>query len=253
MTNMTQHADAYDVAGRVAVITGSGRGIGRACALDLARSGANIVLTSRTVAELDEVAAEIEALGSSALVIPGDVADYESCSRMAQTAFDAFGQIDILINNAGAGGPCTVADSDPSVWAGIISLNLIGPFNMTHAVLPHMIKAGSGRIVMIGSGLGHNAVAGLSAYGASKAGLSHLTKILADEVWAHGIDVNEVVPGPVITKLTEGLVAVGEAPDGLPSERVKTPEEVGDLIGWLLRQRVGGPTGQIFSLARRSL
>ncbi|SDE66018.1 SDR family NAD(P)-dependent oxidoreductase [Rhodococcus tukisamuensis] len=245
--------DAFDLTDKVAVVTGAGRGIGRACALQLAGAGANVVLASRTTSELQAVAAEVEALGSKALVVPCDVAEYSACSDVARSAFDTFGRIDVLVNNAGTGAPCPVLEAEPEEWAGVIALNLIGPFNMSRAVLPHMIDSGGGRIIMIGSGLGHSPMGGLTAYGSSKAGMSHFMKALSDEVWEHGIDVNEVIPGPVATKLTEALVTVGEAPEGLPSERVKSPYEVAELVGWLAQQRIGGPTGQIFSLARRAL
>ncbi|MFE4503547.1 SDR family NAD(P)-dependent oxidoreductase [Rhodococcus sp. NPDC056743] len=252
-SQILSNSDEFDLSKRVAVITGAGRGIGRACALQLASVGADIVLTSRTTTELEAVGAEVEALGSKALIVPCDVSEYGACDEVARKAVDVFGRIDVLVNSAGTGAPCTVVDAEPAEWTRVVTLNLVGAFNISHAVLPHMIEAGGGRIIMIGSGHGHSVTGGFSAYGASKAGVSHLMKTLSEEVWAHGIDVNEVIPGPVATKLTEGLVAVGEAPAGLPSERVKLPHEVAELVGWLAQQRIGGPTGQIFSLARRAL
>ncbi len=245
--------DTFELADKVAIVTGGGRGIGRACALELAGAGAHIVLISRTTTELDAVAGEVEALGSKALALPCDISDYDACNDIVHEAVSAFGRIDVLVNNAGTGAPTPVMDSDPADWAGVIAVNLIGPYNMSRAVLPHMVDTGGGRIIMIGSGMGHSPAAGFSAYGSSKAGLSYLMKTISEEVWAHGIDVNEVVPGPVATRLTAALVQVGAAPEGLPSERVKSPTEVAELVGWLARQRVGGPTGQIFSLARRAL
>lgn len=245
--------DRFGLQDKVAVVTGGGRGIGRACALELAGAGAHIVLVSRTTAELDAVAGEVEALRSKALVLPGDISAYDACNDIVHEAVSTFGRIDVLVNSAGTGAPTPVMDSGPADWARVIAVNLIGSFNMSRAVLPHMVDTGGGRIIMIGSGIGHSPAAGFSAYGASKAGLTYLMKTLSEEVWAHGIDVNEVVPGPVATQLTAALVQVGEAPEGLPSERVKLPAEVAELVGWLARQRIGGPTGQIFSLARRAL
>lgn len=253
MRSQAESNHAFDLSDKVAVVTGSGRGIGRACALELAGAGADIVLVSRTTTELESVADEVQALGSRALALPCSISDYEACDGVVRKAVDEFGRIDVLVNSAGSGAPKPVMDSEPTEWADVIAVNLIGSFNMSRAVLPHMVDAGGGRIIMIGSGLGHSPVAGMSAYGSSKAGMSYLMKTLSEEVWEYGIDVNEVIPGPVATRLTEGLVREGEAPEGLPSERVKSPTEVAELVGWLTRQRIGGPTGQIFSLARRAL
>ncbi len=253
MHSQTMTNQPFDLSDKVAVVTGSGRGIGRACALELAAAGADIVLLSRTSAELETVADEVRALGSKALALPCDVSDYDACDGVVRTAVDAFGRIDVLVNSAGKGAPTPFLESEPAEWADVIAVNLIGPFNIARAVIPHMVDAGGGRIILIGSGLGHSPVAGMSAYGSSKAGMSYLAKTLSEEVWEYGIDVNEVIPGPVATRLTEGLLHEGEAPEGLPSERVKSPAEVAELVGWLTRQRVGGPTGQVFSLARRAL
>lgn len=239
---------------RVAIVTGAGRGIGRAGALALARSGAHIVLAARSGGEIDAVAAEVAALGVRALPVITDVTVFEECQHLAKAAAEEFGRIDVLVNNAGGGDTSSrLVDSDPRLWADTVTLNLVSVFNVSRAVLPHMIEAGFGRVVNIGSGTGYSAVSGTSAYGAAKAGVAHLTRVLAQEVWRHGIDVNELVPGPVATRLTEADFTPGQTPRLSPSERVKEPEEVAELLLWLLERPTGGPTGQLFSLARRPL
>lgn len=254
MTAEPQSPDhRYQLTGRTVIVTGAGRGIGRACALWFAAAGANVVLAARTRTELDVVAQEAESLGVRALVVACDVSNYAACQELADQAIASFGRIDVLINNAGMGAPKPLADEDPAVWAQTISLNVVGPFNTSHVVIPHMRAVGGGRIIMIGSGQGHANVVEYSAYGSSKAALSYLTRTMSMELWSDGIDVNEVIPGPVLTALTEQIVVLDQAPPGLPSERVKMPEDVADLVGWIVGQRVGGPTGQVFSLARRPL
>lgn len=239
--------------GKVAIVTGGGRGIGKACAMNLARAGSHVVVASRSKIELDETTEVLTELGAKVIAVQCDVTRHDECIRLGEKVMAEFGRIDILINNAGAELSGKLVKSDPATWAGVISVNLVGSFNMCHVIVPHMIAGGGGRIVMIGSGVGHSPRVGQSAYGSSKAGLSYLTQSLAQEVWQDGIDVNEVVPGPVATRMTGEIFNLGEPPLGVPSERVKAPSEVADFVEWLLRQRFGGPTGQVFSLARRPL
>lgn len=243
-----------DLKDKVVLVTGAGRGIGRACALSFAQVGADVVLAARTPSELESVAAEVAALGRRALAVPCDVSVYDDCAMLSAAALQALGRVDVLINNAGATLQGKVTECDPGAWASVVHLNVVGVFNVCHVVVPIMKKQGGGQIVMMGSGAGHAPAVGLSAYGASKAGLSYFAKVLSQEVWRHGIDVNEVVPGPVVTRLTqEHLAAGGGGLRSLPSERVKTPQEVGDFVRWLVQRPPGGPTGQVFSLARRPL
>jgi len=241
------------LAGRVALITGSGRGIGRAAALALAEEGADIAVSARTAAEIETVAGEVRARGRRAIALPCDVTVYRECRSMVESTIAELGRLDILVNNAGGSARADVADSDPESWTAIIMTNLSGVYYCTRAALPFMVGAGSGKIINIGSGMGHAVATGNSAYSASKAGVWMLTQVLAQEVWSHGVDVNEVVPGPVYTKFTEDVFRPGAPPPYTPSERVKLPEEVAELILWLAVRPSGGPTGQSFSLARRPL
>ena len=238
--------------GRVAVVTGGGRGIGRSIALAFAREGADVCLVARTRSQLEAVAAEVEGLSRRALAVTADVTSPDQVERLAEEARAGFGRVDVLVNNAGGGVERRpVLESDPALWIGDIEVNLISAYLVSRAVLPLMIESGGGRVINIGSGMGHSP--GRGAYTVAKAGLWTLTQSLAEEVWQHGIDVNELIPGPVATQATQGRMEVGGAPPFAPSERVKYPDEVAPLAVWLASQAAGGPTGQSFSLARRPL
>ena len=172
---------------------------------------------------------------------------------MAGKVKDAFGTIDILVNNAGGGiERRSILESEPEEWVKDVSLNLISAYLVTHALLPLLIEAGAGHIVNVGSGAGYSAGALRSAYRSGKAGLWMFTRCLAEETWEHGINVNELIPGPVATYLTRRGFKVGR-PHHIPSEYVKGPDDVVPLAVWLATQPKTGPTAQSFSLARRPL
>ena len=242
------------LAGKVVLVTGGGRGIGRATALALAGAGADVAVAARSEGEIAAVADEVRALGRRALAVACDVTRFDACQATVERVVGELGRLDVLVANAGgAEEHRPVLDSDPERWAWTVSVNLIGVYHCCRAALPALVAAGGGKIVTIGSGMGHAPVPGNSAYNAAKAGAWMLTRCLAQEVWEQGIDVNEVVPGPVLTRLTEDRFVVGEPPPLAPSERVKGPDEVGELVLWLATRPPGGPTGQSFSLARRPL
>ena len=243
-----------DLVGKVAIVTGGGRGIGRAIALAVAGAGADVCVCARTVAEIEQVAGEVREIGRRALAVPCDVADAAHVDGLAEQTIAALGRADIVLNNAGGGiGPGTVAEADPALWRRAVEVNLMGTYLVTRAFLPHLVAAGGGKIINIGSGMGHSPRPGNSSYAVAKAGVWMLTQVLAQEVWQQGIEVNEIVPGPVATRLTAGRMEVGGPPPFAESERVKPPEEVAELALWLATRPRGGPTSQSFSLARRSL
>jgi 3-oxoacyl-[acyl-carrier protein] reductase len=240
------------LSGRVAVVTGGGRGIGRAIALAFADEGADLCLVARTAEQLEAVAGEVRALGRTAVLSVADVTSKGDCRGIADTVRKAFGRLDILVNNAGGGiEPASVLESNPDLWVKDVEANLVSAYLVTRHLLPLMVEAGGGKIINVGSGMGHGAGAANSAYRVGKAGNWMLTRCLAAEVWEHGIDVNELVPGPVQTDLTKSRMQVGAPPPFAPSERVKYPEDVAPLAVWLAAQPPGGPTAQSFSLARR--
>lgn len=241
------------ISGQTVIITGASRGIGRACGVALAAAGARVVLGARTLTGVEAVAQEIRATGQEAVAVQVDVTSQADNERLAAAALEAFGSIDVLIANAGIESSATILRAEPAEWIDTITTNLVGSFLGARAVLPAMKEQGSGQVLFIGSGVGHSRTPGRSAYGASKAGISYLSSVLAQEVWRHGINVNEIIPGPVATAMTEARWSLGETPEHLPSERVKPPEAVADLVRMVLALGPDGPTGQVFSLARRPL
>jgi 3-oxoacyl-[acyl-carrier protein] reductase len=166
------------------------------------------------------------------------------------------GRLDTLVVSAGGGADRKpVVTSDPLRWARTLQVNLLGAYHASRAAIPHMERAGGGKIITLGSGLGHRPSPGNCSYNVAKAGLSMFTRCLAMEVWSLGIDVNEVIPGPVYTALTADVFSPrdGKRPPIAESENVKTPEECMNLIMFLATYPAGGPTGQTFSLARRPI
>ncbi len=245
--------------GKVAVVTGGGRGIGRAIARQLAREGADVALCARTREETDAVAQELRQLGRRALAQSVDVSNWEQVQAFAGAVAGELGRVDVLVNNAGGGveRETPIAQSDPQRWWRAIEVNLQGTYLVTRAFLEHLNDGA--RLVNIGSGMGHEAPRGNnSSYNVAKAGVNMFTQALAVEVWERGILVNEVLPGLVAngldpeTKLEEARRR-GAAPRFAPSERLKHPDRVAELVLWLATRGEDGPTGQTFSLARRPL
>lgn len=240
--------------GKIALVTGSGRGIGRAIAIAFATEGADLVLAARTSEQLDAVAEEIRALGRNVLSVPTDVTNRQSVDALTEKVRGEFGRLDILVNNAGGGiERNSILDSDPDVWIEDVTVNCISAYLISHALLPLMIESGGGRVINVGSGMGHRPTASSSAYHVGKAGMWMFTQCLSEEVWEHNITVNELIPGPVATRLTGDRMRVGGPPPFAPSEVVKAPEDVVPLALFLATQPDGGPTAQTFSLTRRPI
>ncbi len=246
---------------KVVVVSGAGRGIGRSIAIALARAGADIVGCSRTTGELAGLAADVNQLGRRCATARVDVADWENVNRFAETVVAEFGRCDILVNNAGGSfASGKLADSDPAQWTKTVDINLYGTYYLIRALLADIPRGG--KIINIASGMGLAALPGDSSYAAAKAAVHMLTQVLSQEVWERGIDVNDVIPGLVATtnvtwasdrSSVESVMAEfeGKTPPFAPSERVKHPDELGELVAWMASLPPGGPTGQSFSLARR--
>jgi 3-oxoacyl-[acyl-carrier protein] reductase len=213
--------------GKVALITGAGRGIGRATALLFAREGADVVLASEVWEEIDAVAAEVQALGRPAVPVTADLCDEAQVTALAKTARDAMGRVDALVYSAGVAIHGEVATLPTESWDLNFAVNVRGMFLLTRALLPQFIKRRSGTIVNISSKLGKEGSALRAAYAASKHAVIGFTSSLALELKPHGIRVNAVCPGPVATPLRAR---------NYPNEDARTltqPEEVAQVILYL--------------------
>ncbi|KAA3438423.1 3-ketoacyl-ACP reductase [Rufibacter hautae] len=211
--------------GKTALITGAGKGIGRAVALALAKEGVNIGLLARTQSDLEKVAAEIEALGVETSIVTADVTQIYSVNHAVEQVQQELGFIDILINNAGVASFGKFLDLEPDQWEHIIKVNLMGPYYVTRAVLPAMISKKTGDIVNISSTAGQRGSAVTSAYSASKFGLIGLSESLMQEVRKHNIRVTTLTPSTVATELAVGL----KLTDGNP-EKVMQPEDFAEFV-----------------------
>lgn len=248
-----------DLSGKVAVVTGGGRGIGRAIARMLAGAGADVAICARSQEEIDAVATELRGMGRKAVAHSVDVADWDQVSGFAQRVVGDLGKVDVLVNNAGGGVErnTPIAQSDPKTWWRGVEVNLQGTYYVTRAFLEHLNDGA--KVVNIGSGMGHEAPrGGNSSYNVAKAGVRMFTQALAVEVWERGIQVNEVLPGIVANGLDpeaklEAARKSGDAPRFAPSERLKHPDRVADVVLWLATRGDDGPIGQTYSLARRPL
>jgi 3-oxoacyl-[acyl-carrier protein] reductase len=239
---------------KTALVTGGGRGIGQAIALAFAREGARIVICSRTERELDAVAEKIREAGVEVLPKVCDVTDEDQVMALVESIEARFGRLDILVNNAGGEvEPGSVRGSMPRQWWQTVEINVFGTYLVTRLALPLLERSAPAKIINIGSGMGREPHPGNSSYNVAKAGTWMFTRCLAQEVWELGIDVNEIIPGPVRTQATKVSMPAGGPPPFAASERIKPPEEVAELALWLAGRPAGGPTGQSFSLARRPL
>lgn len=240
------------LADKVAVVTGAGRGIGAAIAQGLAAAGATVVCSARSATEIACVAARIEAAGGRAMALPADVTQADQVGALYAETVARAGGLDLLFVNAGVSlDQRPVETSDPVAFERTFQANLFGAYHCARLAIPHMRARGGGRMVMTGSGMGHSSLHGHAAYSCSKAALWMLVRILADELRAENISVNELVPGPVRTAMT-GVPQRGGSVVNNPVEWLKRPEDVVPLALFLATHPAPGPTGQSFSLMRRT-
>jgi len=249
------------LAGRRALVTGGGRGIGRAVALDLARAGAAVAVASRTAQERDAVRAEVAALGVASVALPCDVSRVEDVREMFRQARAALGGVDILVNGAGIAPSAPLVKTSDELWHAALETNLSGAFYCLREALPEMAQRGWGRAVNLASIAGKTGNPYIAAYSASKHGLLGLTKVAALEMAEHGVTVNAVCPGYVDTPMTDaGVARMAEKTgrpaaeirrrieDMSPQKRLVTSEEVSALVLFLCGDAARGITGQALSV-----
>jgi 3-oxoacyl-[acyl-carrier protein] reductase len=218
------------LAKEVAIITGGGTGIGKGAALALAKEGCRVVVCGRRLKPLEEVTKLISAQGGEARAVQTDISDHSQVVKLVEATLDAFGSIDILINNAAIDGGEAILTHNPQEWDEIMAINLRGPFLVAHAVLPTMRAKHSGQIINISSESGLEHYPGDGAYGVSKHALNALGEYIQRENQEFGIRVNTICPGMVVTEMTRNST-------GLDHNKCLYPEDIADLIVWLLTRR----------------
>ncbi len=238
----------FDLSGRVAIVTGTSRGLGQYFARALAKAGADLVLTSRERARLLPFAEEMQGLGRRTLSLELDVRNHDSIERMAATAEEEFGHLDILVNNAGCNVRKSALDISWEDWNLILDTNLRGSFFVSQAVARRMIPRRYGRIVNIGSVTSVSGYAGLAPYGASRGGIRQLTMSLADDWGKHGVTVNCLAPGWFRTEqnkvLYESKEWVDYLCDRIPVKRPGQPQDLDAAVVFLAAESSRYVTGQ---------
>jgi len=247
--------------GKIALVTGGGRGIGEACAIAVAEAGADVVVCSRSSGEIDFVAEKIRAMGRRALPVVCDVTGADQVRRMADQANDQFGAVEILVNNAGLGRSHRFVDHPDELWDQMLAVNLTGVYYVTKAFVPKMIEMRRGRVINVASMMSKVGGKYVAAYTAAKHGVLGLTRALAVELAGYNITVNAVCPGYVNTPMTDDNVANIVAKTGMtevearkaleklnPQNRMIEPEEVAAMVVTLARDLSQGINGQAINI-----
>lgn len=246
-TGMSELQTAPSLSGKVALITGASRGLGKAMALALAQSGATVALVSRDAEKLESVRAEIESRAGRAAVFIADVTDEQQIGRFEREVFDQLGRVQILINNAGINIRKNLVDFSLEEWRRVLDTNLTSVFLMCRAFVPHMRGSGYGRILNMTSIMSHVSLPGRSAYSASKAALLGLIRALALELAPEGITVNGISPGPFGTEMNIPVMQNSEANAqflaSVPLGRWGKVDEIGALASYLCSDAAGFITG----------
>ncbi len=238
------------VAGRVAVVTGASQGIGRACALRLALSGASVALVARNRQKLEEVAAQVTSSGGRAQVATADVENEEQVKAAFKSIVGELGKIDILVNNAGITRDQLIMRMKRADWDAVLNTNLTSAYLCTQQAIGPMLKQRWGRIVNITSVFGQMGQAGQANYASSKAGLIGLTMAVARELGSRNITCNAVAPGFIETAMTSGLSEElkQNALKMIPLARIGTPEDVASCVAFLASEEAGYITGHVLNV-----
>jgi 2-deoxy-D-gluconate 3-dehydrogenase len=240
------------LAGKVAVVTGASRGLGRSMAVALAGAGADVVVAARSKPDLEQTAALVTQAGRRALVVPTDVTVYQDTETLMSRAATELGRLDIVVNNSGVALVKPLAEWSPGEWRALIDVNLIGVINGCRAAAPHLIRQGSGKVINIASMLAAVGLSGYSVYAATKGAIVALTRTLGVEWARHGIQVNAIAPGWFDTEMS--APAWQDATLGqrlirdIPARRIGRPEEIGPLAVYLASSGSDFMTGQTMYL-----
>ena len=239
-----------DLSGKICLVTGGSRGIGRGICLELARDGANIIVNySSDEKAAAQVVSEVESLGKKARMYKADVSSFEQVSKMVEYVYNEFKRIDILVNNAGIAKDMLLLRMTEEDWNRVININLKGIFNTSKACVKYMVKQREGKIINISSIIGIYGNAGQVNYAAAKAGIIGFTKSLAKEVGSRGITVNAVAPGFIKTNMTLSLLKKDtEISDKIPLKRVGTPEDVAYTVAFLASKKADYITGHVLAV-----
>ncbi|WP_404481466.1 SDR family NAD(P)-dependent oxidoreductase [Novosphingobium sp. BL-52-GroH] len=247
--------DGFDLAGRVAVVTGGGTGIGRAIASLLARRGADLVIAARRIEGLEETAVQIRGeTGRQVECLPTDVTDAQAAQALIQGAVERLGRIDILVNNAGKSSFSAISKMAPETWDKDIRLNLNAAFYCSLAAFPYLEASGNGAVVNISSQAGLTGTPGCGAYSAAKAGLQMFTRVTATEWGSAGVRVNCVAPGMVATELAQkgwaktGFDAARAATTAFALRRAGRPEEIAQAVVFLASDAASYITGETLAV-----
>jgi len=236
----------FDLQGKVAIVTGSGRGIGRGIAVELARAGADVVVCSRTEADLEAITFEIQSLGRKAVPVVVDVRRHDQVIDLMEKTQQEFGRLDILVNNAGGSFRTPAIDMSERAWDAVIGENLKPVFLCSQSAAKIMLRQKKGNIINITSASGLGPAPLLCAYGAAKAGVSNLTQTLAVEWAQYGIRVNAIAPGPIDTKGLRDTTAeekISEMTSYIPLARLGKPEDVAQSVIFLASDASAWITG----------
>jgi 3-oxoacyl-[acyl-carrier protein] reductase len=221
----------FDLSGRVALVTGGSRGIGAAAAISLAEAGADVAVgCGRNRDSAERIAEQVRSLGRRAVVVAGDMADPDVPPRVIAETADRLGPVDVLVANAGIGTRVELADVDVAAWDHVLAVNLRAPFQLAQAAVPHMREQGWGRIIFLSSVAAFLGGILSPQYTASKAGLIGLTHSLAATLAPHGITVNAISPGLILTDMLARDPRLAELEASVPAGRLGQPAEVADLI-----------------------
>src|SRR5260221_4991501 len=245
--------DRFRVTGRVAVVTGAGRGIGAAAALALAQAGADVVISARTEDQLARVAREIEAAGRRAVVVPADLSDLDAAAGLATATVDAFGRLDIVVNNVGGAMPRPFLATKPRHLADAFGFNVAVTHSLTQAAVPHLLASPGqvGAVVNISSAMGRLAGRGYLAYGTAKAALAHYTRLAAADL-APRIRVNAVAVGSAATSALDIVITDdalrGQMEQAVQLRRIGDPEDVAAAVLFLASPASDYITGKILEV-----